>query len=424
MKAKNSYLLGPFVFAVSCLLYFGAVESAVGATQSGVASQETINTIQNEGRARVIVKLHTPHTYRNEIELSRAEVRKQRADIAAVQRRVRDHLRGTSHSIRHEFRIVPYAALEIDASGLARLEAAGLDVESIYEDRLAKPFLAESIPQIEGDLALQAGLDGTGSVVVIADTGVDKDHPFLAGKVIEEACYALSDNGIDGDCPNGKPTQVTDGAGVPCAFAPNACRHGTHVAGIAAGSGSNFSGVAPGADLIAIQVFHSSLVCGAFEETPCARAYASDIVAALERAYELRDQYPIASVNLSLGAGATDSNCDADFPEFLAIMDNLKAAGIATVVASGNGAYINAISWPACVSTAVSVAAVDENDFALISRTCHRTSIFLRRVRPSTRPYPAVISPLSAVPRCRRRMWRAHGPCWSRPILAQLSTTI
>jgi subtilisin family serine protease len=296
------------------------------------------------------------------MELSRAEVRKQRAEIAAVQRRVRDHLRGTSHAIRREFGIVPYVALEIDAIGLARLEAAGLDVESIYQDRLAKPFLAESIPQIEGDLALQVGLDGTGSVVVIADTGVDKDHPFLAGKVIEEACYALSDNGIDGDCPNGEPTQVTDGAGVPCTFAPSTCRHGTHVAGIAVGSGINFSGVAPGADLIAIQVFHSSLNCGAFEGTPCARAFASDIVAALERAYELRDQYPIASVNLSLGAGATDSTCDADFPEFLAIMDNLKAAGIATVVASGNGAYNNAISWPACISSAVSVAAVDEND--------------------------------------------------------------
>jgi hypothetical protein len=43
-------------------------------------------------------------------------------------------------------------------------------------------------------------------------------------------------------------------------------------------------------------------------------------------------------------------------------MDNLKAAGIATVAASGNEAWSNAISWPACISTAVSVAAVDEID--------------------------------------------------------------
>ena len=362
MNAKSPYLIGPFVFAVSWLLYFGAAESAVGATQSGVASQETINTIQNEGRARVIVKLRTLRTYRKEMGLSRTAARQQRVDIAAVQRRVRNHLRGTSHVIRREFKTVPYIAVEIDAEGLAKLEAADLDVESIYEDRLAKPFLAESIPQIEGDLALQAGLDGTGSVVVVADTGVDKDHPFLAGKVIEEACYAMSENGIDGDCPNGQATQVTDGAGVPCTFDPTTCRHGTHVAGIVAGSGSNFSGVAPGANLIAIQVFHSSLNCGFFEATPCARAFGSDIVAALERVYELRDQYPIASVNLSIGAGASNSTCDADFPEFLAVMDNLKATGIATVVASGNGAYSNAISWPACVSTAVSVAAVDEND--------------------------------------------------------------
>jgi subtilisin family serine protease len=296
------------------------------------------------------------------MDLSPTAVRQQRADIAKAQRRVRKLLQGTSHKIRREFRIVPYVALEIDAEGLALLEAAGLDVESIYEDRVATASLAESIPQIEGDVALQSGLNGSGSVVAIVDSGVDKAHPFLAGKVINEACYALSESGIGGDCPNGQATQVTDGAGVPCTFASNSCRHGTHVAGIAAGSGSNFSGVAPGASLIAIQVFHSSTICGAFEGTPCARAYGSDIVAALERVYELRDQYPIASVNLSLGAGAASSNCDADFPEFLDVMDNLKAAGIATVVASGNGGYADAISWPACISTAVSVGAVDEND--------------------------------------------------------------
>ncbi len=191
---------------------------------------------------------------------------------------------------------------------------------------------------------------------------MDKNHPFLANKVVAEACFALSDNGNGGDCPNGQATQVADGAGMPCTFDPTACRHGTHVAGIATGSGSDFSGVAPGANLIPIQVFHSTVECGFFESTPCARAFGSDIIAALEHVYELRDQYPIAAVNLSLGGGVSNSSCDADFPEFLDVINNLKAAGIATVVASGNNSLPYALSWPACISSAISVAAVNEDD--------------------------------------------------------------
>ena len=40
-----------------------------------------------------------------------------------------------------------------------------------------------------------------------------------------------------------------------CAAFISGCDHGTHVAGIAAGSGSQSSGVAPDADIMAIQVF-------------------------------------------------------------------------------------------------------------------------------------------------------------------------
>jgi subtilisin family serine protease len=77
--------------------------------------------------------------------------------------------------------------------------------------------------------------------VAVLDTGVDKTHPFLSGKVVEEACYSAG-----GNCPNGATSEVGSGAGVQCTYAAAACRHGTHVAGIAAGQGSSFSGVARG----------------------------------------------------------------------------------------------------------------------------------------------------------------------------------
>jgi hypothetical protein len=65
-------------------------------------------------------------------------------------------------------------------------------------------------------------------------------------------------------------------------------------------------------------------------------------------------------VNLSLGSTTFQNFCD-DSPYKPAI-DNLRAIGIASVAASGNTFAPNAISAPACVSSAVSVGATTKTD--------------------------------------------------------------
>ena len=45
-----------------------------------------------------------------------------------------------------------------------------------------------------------------------------------------------------------------------------------------------------------------------------------------------------------------------------ASIDNLKAAGMATVAATGNKKYRGFIEHPACISSAVSVGATDDSD--------------------------------------------------------------
>jgi len=315
------------------------------------------------GTARVIVKLRMPTAHRAEGRLDRAKKRTQRRNIADRQERLINRLSGKGMRVVHRFRTVPFVALEVDAAMLARLEASHLDVERIAADRLAKPTLAESVPLIEGDLPWTTGLDGSGYAVAILDTGVDTNHEFLTGTVVDEACFASGDTGEPGNCPNGQAIQIGAGAGVNCNYAPSACRHGTHVAGIAVGAGPDFSGVAPGADLIAVQVFHSTTLCGLFEENPCARAFFSDVAAGLEHVYDLAGQHNIAAVNLSLGASfAATSACDADDPELVALIDNLASVGIATVISSGNGGLADAIDFPACISAAISVGASTKTD--------------------------------------------------------------
>jgi subtilisin family serine protease len=86
-------------------------------------------------------------------------------------------------------------------------------------------------------------------------------------------------------------------------------------------------------------------------------SYTSDQVRGLERVYALRDTYQIAAVNMSLGGGQYTANCDAENTALKAAIDNLRSVGIATVIASGNNGYRNALSAPACISSAVSVGA-------------------------------------------------------------------
>ena len=314
---------------------------------------------QREGSARVIVELRLGSGKGAPEGLlpGTQAVRSQRSEIAAVQDRVLTRLASRSHRLHHRFGAVPFVALDVDAAALAALEADP-EVERVVEDRLVAPVLAQSVPLVQGDVAWDFGYDGTGQVVAIVDSGVDGAHPFLAGKVVEEACYA-SGNG----CPNGLSTQFGVGAAVPCPFDPDSCLHGTHVAGIAAGSGTSFSGVARGAHLMAIQVFHPSTTdCTILENVPCARAFSSDIGAGLEHVYDLRTQYTIAAANLSLGGGSFTSTCDNQEPQLTAQIANLRSVGIATVIASGNDGKTRSLAFPACISSAVSVASTDKSD--------------------------------------------------------------
>ena len=57
------------------------------------------------------------------------------------------------------------------------------------------------------------------------------------------------------------------------------------------------------------------------------------------------------------------SACDSVDPAITSAYNSLKNAGIATVVASGNDSGSSGISFPACISTVVSVGATDKSNF-------------------------------------------------------------
>lgn len=275
-------------------------------------------------------------------------------------------------------RLHPINAYRLDASQLDTMLDSGL-FASIREDGLNTPQLLESLSLISGDVAHNSGMTGNGSVVAIADTGVEASHPVFGGRVVEEACFSSRHppSGITSLCPNGRTVQTGAGAAAPCS---DLCSHGTHVASIAAGQEAGRPGVAPAAGIIAMQVFtrfdESSGYCGG--ASSCVQAYDGDIMAALEYVHSQTANYNIAAVNLSLSGGSYDAPCNSS--SFAGVFNDLAAAGVLAVAASGNNKYTDSIGSPACLPTVFSVGSVRDTTDAV--STWSNSAAFLDMLAP------------------------------------------
>lgn len=239
---------------------------------------------------------------------------------------------------------------------------------TVYPDSIKRPLLAQSVQRVYPSQEISPFHGGNQWAVAVLDSGIDKTHPFLAGKVISEACY--SDGGgqplTTSFCPGGVSSSINTNSAAPCSI--DGCEHGTQVAGIAVGNGSSFDGVAKDANLISIQVysrFDGEEFC--FPQATCIGAYTSDIIAGLERVYALRNSIDIAAVNVSLGSSELFSGTCDEQPE-KAIIDLLRQAKIAVVAAAGNSSNTSMMPSPACISSVISVASTfDNSDIAWIN---------------------------------------------------------
>jgi subtilisin family serine protease len=370
-KVLVSYLI---ILAIVAYFYSGQAEAANG-NEAKVASSGRYESLyskaRSKGSVKVIVKVHAPFT--PEVLLQAPDGHAQRASRLHIQDQIITELESKGHKPRriHKYKYSPYIAMTVDSTTLDAL-LSSQNVIGVEEDIVVWPVLGQSVPRIGAAELHESNVTGAGVAVAILDTGVDKTHPFLSGSVVSEACYSTDDplQGSSSLCPGNVGTSTEDDSAMPCGgtYSSDECDHGTHVAGIVAGrdniSGSPGPGVAPESKIIAIQVF--SLIDGGLG------AFSSDIKKGLERVIDLRNDYLIASVNMSLGSGLHANPCDVLDESYgetalktsIDLLQDalLQDAGIATVVASGNDGYCGAISYPACISSAISVGATDDND--------------------------------------------------------------
>ncbi len=360
------------------------------------------------GSVRIIVKVEASFTPMGDLSATEADAQVSR--IARAQDKVMAQLASVNVISHYKYTYIPHIAMTVDKNALDAVLAIA-EVSSVEEDALASAKQVNwDITKVGAPTAWASGYDGTGYAVAVLDTGVDSTHPLLTGKVVSEACYSsnYSSSSASSVCPGGVTDSTASGSAMP--YAGNCptgeCDHGTHVAGTAAGLNTGqSSGVAKGANIIAIQVFtrfDSTSTCS--PDSSCVLTYASDQLKGLERVYALRSTYSIASVNMSLGGSKYTANCDTDSRK--TAIDNLRSAGIATVISSGNSGYTDGMGAPGCISTAVSVGATDSSD--LVASYSNSAS-FLHLLAPGS-------SILSSIPNGGYATW--NGTSMAAPHVA------
>jgi subtilisin family serine protease len=240
------------------------------------------------------------------------------------------------------------------------------DIESIAADTEAPLFLASTawgVRRINSEdvwLRPSGSFTGEGVVVAVLDSGADLDHPDLIDRFWVNSAEDLNgdgrltradSNGQDDDANGfvddvvGWDFESADNDPSPNLFESGRGRgHGTHVAGIIAGDGSNgvATGVAPGASLMILKINSQSSVWAAMQ-------------------YALTNGADI--VNLSIG---WTNSLSPDLGTWRNVIDNLVDAGVLVVTGSGSGGQAplthapapNDITTPGRVPRAMTVGAV------------------------------------------------------------------
>ena len=209
------------------------------------------------------------------------------------------------------------AISELDEVKLIRLES--MDTVTCMNESVHVIESAEAIADLR--------VNGRGIRVAILDTGIDKNHPALVGKVVDEISTATEPITVPG-------------------------LHATHVAGTVASNDMIFRGVAYQADLVNIKV-----LTAAGSGTP------SWVIAGLEQA--VRRNALVASLSLGWseifhGWICNDADCI-----LCQAADNAVRLGVTVVVAGGNEGTGGArppfaIRHPGAARKVITVGAVDK----------------------------------------------------------------
>ncbi|MEV7236401.1 S8 family serine peptidase [Streptomyces sp. NPDC051020] len=218
-----------------------------------------------------------------------------------------------------------WEAVDDDSAAATKAPKLADGIKKLWLDKPVKVTLDQSVPQIGAPEAWAAGYDGTGTKVAILDTGIDPNHPDVAGRVKTAQNFTDDPDAVDHH------------------------GHGTHVASTIAGSGAasggKYKGVAPGADLYIGKVLNNA---GSGPE--------SGVIAGME--WAVAQGADVVSMSLGSAAGS-----DGNDPLSQAVNELTESSGTLFVIAAGNsGPAKGTVGSPGAAKDALTVGAVNKQD--------------------------------------------------------------
>jgi serine protease AprX len=245
------------------------------------------------------------------------------------------------------FRILPWSAVTVSSDKLEKIARTD-GVKGIYKDQklrvldspdqMAVLSAGQSAPPQSheeswaiDDPRTDKGYTGEGVTVAMIDTGADREHKALAGRII--AFKDFVNNQTESYDDNG---------------------HGTHCASLVAGERG--TGVAPGAKLVVVKVMDKDGAC-----------YLSDALNALDWCLENKERYRIKAISFSVG-GESPSDDAYLLDKYC---NKMVENGMVMCVAAGNsGPAASSIVIPGDAENVITVGAVARSGeiFELSSR--------------------------------------------------------
>ena len=209
--------------------------------------------------------------------------------------------------IKHAYHLINGVSGYASPSTIEKLAADEMVAGIYYDAKVTAAYPAEkfnnsgvsnSAKIVNADKLWAEGIDGSGVIVAVLDSGIYKNHPDLVGSVIGEKNFV----------ENEKTTDDLLGHGTMCAGL---------IAGTGVASGGEYMGIAPGASLLNVRVIDSD-----------GNGQVSDIIAGIE--WALDNDADVLSLSLA-GINLGETN-----PPVSMAADNAMDAGAVVCVAAGN----------------------------------------------------------------------------------------
>jgi subtilisin family serine protease len=251
---------------------------------------------------------------------------------------------------------LPWVVASVPVNEIEKVASYDFVLNVGYGETEVKPCLSTSKTVIKADSVVNYGYNGSGVKVAVIDTGIEHQHnAFLGKEIIFKDIGQNRSEVVKPKNYTGGYLDIYDIGGEAEFFFIN---HGTHCAGILAGSdpyNTSLWGVSPGVDELIIALpYWLEYFAGSY--------YLSCDVAHVVESVTWVMSKGAQVISMSLDARGSGPPCDGNC-SLCQVVDWAADQGAVVVVAAGNsGPSAYSIGCPGAAQKAITVGAIDDND--------------------------------------------------------------